>query len=93
MRARSVKALRKLADKLGVTAEHLETGKPNALELGVASAGLEYGSLTSKERRAIETAAEKAAQKGAHKAALDILENRRKQEIAKLQTRLNELGA
>src|SRR5438128_4006256 len=92
VREPSVKALRKLAEKLGVSVEQLETGKPTAVELAVENAGLEYGSLTTKERRAIETAAGEAAREGARKAALETLEQRRKAEIRRLQSRLNELG-
>jgi len=92
VREPSVKALRKLAEKLGVSVEQLETGKPTAVELAVENAGLDYGSLTTKERRAIEAAADEAAREGARKAALEILEQRRKAEIGRLQSRLNELG-
>ena len=39
VREPSVKALRKLAEKLGVSVEQLETGKPTAVELAVENAG------------------------------------------------------
>jgi len=41
-RTPSLKALRQIAGKLGVTVEHLETGEPTAVERGVADAGLEF---------------------------------------------------
>jgi transcriptional regulator with XRE-family HTH domain len=47
-RTPSVKALRRIAGKLGVTVEHLETGEPTPVERGVADAGLEFASLTAK---------------------------------------------
>ncbi len=52
-RTPSVKALRQLARKLGVTVEHLETGEPTPIERGVADAGLEFASLTDQELQAI----------------------------------------
>src|SRR5438128_6124165 len=55
VREPSVKALRKLAAKLGVTLEQLETGQTTPLEQGVADAGLEYGTLTARELRAIQS--------------------------------------
>src|SRR6059058_787458 len=60
-RTPSVKALRKIANKLGVTVEHLETGEPTPTELGVADAGLEFGSLTKAEVREIRAAAAEGA--------------------------------
>src|SRR6266849_10722610 len=48
-RTPSVKALRRIAAKRGVTVEHLETGAPTSVERGVAHAGLEFVSLTAKE--------------------------------------------
>jgi hypothetical protein len=88
----SVKALRHLAGKLGVTVEHLETGQATALELGAADAGLDYASLTAKELREIETAVAHATRAAAQIAAEGILEARRKDEVAKLRKRLKELG-
>jgi transcriptional regulator with XRE-family HTH domain len=93
MRIPSMKALRQLASKLGVTVEHLETGQPSPLEQGVAKAGLEFGSLTAKELRAVQAAADDGTREAARRAALKVLENRRKDEIATLKNRLNELGA
>jgi hypothetical protein len=84
--------LRRLAGKLRVSVEQLETGEPTAVEQGVANAGLEYGSLTAKELRAIQAAADEGARNGTREAALKVLERRRKQGIAKLEKRLNELG-
>jgi transcriptional regulator with XRE-family HTH domain len=43
----SVKALRRIAGKLGVTIEYLEIGQATPTELGVADAGIEYASLTT----------------------------------------------
>jgi transcriptional regulator with XRE-family HTH domain len=54
-RVPSVKALQHIAGKLDVTVEHLETGKPTALELGVADRGLDFGSLTRHELRGSRT--------------------------------------
>ena len=86
-RTPSVKALRRIADKLGVTVEHLETGEPTPLELGVADAGLEFASLTAKELRAIEAEADRAARGGAQRAAEEVLEERREAEVARLRKR------
>jgi transcriptional regulator with XRE-family HTH domain len=88
----SVKALRQLAARLGVTVEHLETGKPTALELGVADAGLDFGSLTPKELSTLEAAADAAVREAARLAARQVLEERRKEEVASLRRRLRELG-
>jgi transcriptional regulator with XRE-family HTH domain len=90
-RTPSVKALRQLARKLGVTVEHLETGEPTPIEHGVADAGLEFASLTGQELQAIEAAVDRAAREGAHLAAEEVLEDRRKAEVARLRKRLGEL--
>jgi transcriptional regulator with XRE-family HTH domain len=91
-RTPSVKALRRIAGKLGVTVEHLETGDPTPVERGVANAGLDFASLTATERRAIEAEAGGAAREGAQRAAEKILEERREAEVAKLRKRLDELA-
>jgi transcriptional regulator with XRE-family HTH domain len=82
-RTPSVKALRRMAGKLGVTVEHLETGEPTPVERGVADAGLEFASLTAKELRAIEAEAGRGAREGAQRAAEEVLEERREAEAAK----------
>jgi transcriptional regulator with XRE-family HTH domain len=87
----SVKALRRVAGKLGVTVEHLETGEPTPVELGVADAGLDFASLTAKELQTIQTAAERAAREGAQRAAEGTIEERRKAEVARLRKQLDEL--
>jgi len=76
-RAPSVKALRKMANKLGVTVEHLEKGTPTPTELGVADAGLDFGSLTKAEIRAIRAEAAKGAREAAQRAAKQVIEDRR----------------
>jgi transcriptional regulator with XRE-family HTH domain len=91
-RTPSVKALRRIAGKLGVTVEHLETGEPTPIELGVADAGLEFASLTATELRAIEAEAATGAREGARRAAAEILEERREAEVARLRERLDELA-
>src|SRR2546428_6682624 len=63
-RTPSVKALRQLASKLGVSVEQLETGKPTPVEQGVELAELEFGSLTAQELRAVQAAADEAAGEG-----------------------------
>jgi hypothetical protein len=88
-----VKALRHLARKLGVTVEHLETGKPTPLELGVADAGLDFASLTPHELRLIEDSVAQATQEAAQLAAETVLERRRKDEVARLRKRLKELDS
>src|SRR5881392_1043944 len=60
-RTPSVKAMRLLAQKLGVTVEQLETGKRTPLEQGVALAGLAYESLTPMELRKVEEATDDGA--------------------------------
>jgi transcriptional regulator with XRE-family HTH domain len=90
-RVPSVKALRRLADRLGVSVEHLETGEPTPLERGVADAGLDFASLTAKELQSIQAAAESAARQGAQRAAEETIEERRKAEVARLRKRLDEL--
>jgi transcriptional regulator with XRE-family HTH domain len=88
----SVKALRQLAGKLGVTVEHLETGTPTALELGVADAGVDFGSLTLKELQTVQAGVDQATREAAKRAAENVLENRRQDEVAKLRKRLDELA-
>jgi transcriptional regulator with XRE-family HTH domain len=88
----SVKALRQVAAKLGVTVEHLETGRVTPLEHGVSDAGVDYTSLTAKELRSIEEAVARAAREGARQAAEEVLEQRRGAEVQSLRKRLNELG-
>src|SRR2546427_7078754 len=75
-RTPSVKALRRVAGKLGVTVEHLETGEPTPVERGVADAGLEFASLTAKELDAIEAEAGRGAREGAHRAAEEVVQER-----------------
>ena len=87
-----VKALRRIAGKLGVTVEHLETGEATPPERGVADAGLEFSSLTAKELRAIEAEAGRGAREGAHRAAQEVLEDPRKAEVVRLRKRLDELA-
>jgi len=91
-RTPSVKALRRIAGKLGVTVEHLETGEPTPVEFGVSDAGLEFASLTAAELRTIEDEAGNAAREGARRAAEEVLEQRREAEVARLRQRLDELG-
>jgi transcriptional regulator with XRE-family HTH domain len=88
----SVKALRLMANRLGVTVEHLERGEPTPTELGVADAGLDFGSLTKREVRAIRAAAAEAARDAARRAAEQVIEDRREAERVDLRKRLNELG-
>jgi transcriptional regulator with XRE-family HTH domain len=90
-RTPSVKALRRLAGKLGVTVEHLETGEPTSIERGVADTGLDFGSLTAKELQRVQAAAERAAREGARGASNEILEDRRRAEVARLRKQLHEL--
>ena len=90
-RTPSVKAMRRLAEKLGVSVEYLETGRATAVEQGVAEAGLDFGSLTAAELRAVQRAADEGAREGARAAALEVTKQRRKAEAAKLRTRLREL--
>jgi transcriptional regulator with XRE-family HTH domain len=91
-RTPSVKAMRLLAQKLGVTVEQLETGQRTPLEQGVALAGLDYESLTPKELRRVQAAADDGAREGARRAAEEVTEARRKAEVAKLKRRIDELG-
>src|SRR6184192_3740718 len=67
-RTPSVKAMRLLAQKLGVTVEQLETGKRTPLEQGVALAGLAYESLTPMELRKVEEATDDGAREAARRA-------------------------
>jgi transcriptional regulator with XRE-family HTH domain len=91
-RAPSVRALRKIARKLGVTVEHLETGRPTPIELAVADAGLDFGSLTEEEFRVVQAGADEGAREGAHRAAERVIDDRRQAEVAALRSRLKELG-
>jgi transcriptional regulator with XRE-family HTH domain len=91
-RTPSVKAIRKLADRLGVSARYLETGSESPTEQGVTDAGLDYASLTAQELQAIDTAVAEAARKAAQQAAEQILEHRREAERVRLRERLAELG-
>jgi len=92
-RTPSVKALRRIASRLGVTVEHLETGTPTPIERGIADAGLDFGSLTAKELRLVQTAADEGARVSARQAAEQVIEDRRKAEVASLRKRLKELSA
>lgn len=91
-RTPSVKAMRRIAEKLGVTVEHLETGEPTPTEIAVADAGLDFGSLTRAELSAIRAAAAKGAREGVLRAAKEVVEKRREAEVAELRKRLNDLG-
>lgn len=87
----SVRALRLLAAKLGVSVEYLETGEASALERGVIEAGLDFGSLSRRERGLIEATVDAAAFEAACRAAERVLAERRKAEAADLRKRLREL--
>ena len=91
-RTPSVKALRKIAGKLGVTVEHLEKGEPTPTELGVADAGVDFTTLTQAELRKIRHAAAASAREAAKAAAVQVIEDRREAERAALRRRLDELG-
>jgi transcriptional regulator with XRE-family HTH domain len=88
----SVKALRLMANRLGVTVEHLDRGEPTPTELVVADAGLDFGSLTKREVRAVRAAAAEAARDAARRAAKQVIEDRREAERVDLRKRLKELG-
>jgi transcriptional regulator with XRE-family HTH domain len=90
-RVPSVKALRKIAGKLGVTVEHLEIGEPTPTERGVADAGVDFETLTDEELRAIRARAATGAREAARLAALDVIETRRQTEMEQLRKRLEEL--
>ena len=90
-RTPSVKALRRMAAKLGVTVEHLERGEPTPTELGVADAGLDFTTLTKAELGAIRSAAANSAREAAREAAEQVIEDRREAERVKLRKRLKEL--
>ena len=92
VRTPSVKAMRRIASKLGVTVEHLETGEPTPTEIAVSDAGLDFGSLTRAELAAIRTAAAEGARESALRAAKAVIEKRREAEVAELRKRLKELG-
>jgi hypothetical protein len=81
-----------MANKLGFTVEHLETGEPTPTELGVADAGVDFGSLTKAEIRAIRAEAAKGAREAARRAAKQVIEDRREAEREKLRKRLKDLG-
>ena len=91
MRTPSVKALRKIAGKLGVTVEHLEVGAPTPTERGVGDAGLDFDSLTDAELTSIRARAAEGAREAARLAAMDVLELRRQHEMDQLRRRLEEL--
>jgi transcriptional regulator with XRE-family HTH domain len=91
-RTPSVKAMRLLAQKLGVTVEQLETGERTPLEQGVALAGLDYEMLTPKELRKVQDATDDGAREAARRATEEVVEERRKAELAKLRKRIDELG-
>jgi transcriptional regulator with XRE-family HTH domain len=92
VRTPSVKAMRRIANKLGVTVEHLEKGEPTPTELGVADAGLDFASLTKAEVHAIRAAAADGARDAARRAAEQVIEARRASEVTELRKRLQELG-
>jgi hypothetical protein len=71
---------------------HVEKGEPTPTELGVTDAGLEFGSLTKAEVRAIRAAAAEAARAAARRAAKRVIEDRRQAERKRLRRHLKELG-
>ena len=90
-RTPSVKALRKIAGKLGVTVEHLEVGAPTPTERGVTDAGVDFDSLTDAELALIRARAAEGAREAARLAAMDVLELRRQDEMEQLRRRLEQL--
>jgi hypothetical protein len=70
--------------------QSLETNAP--LAMSNLGAGLDYSSLTARELRTIEAEAGRRAREGAHRAAEEVLEDRRKAEAARLRKRPNELA-
>lgn len=91
-RTPSVKALRQMAAKLGVTVEHLEKGEPTPTELGVADAGLDFTTLTKAELDTIRSAAAESAREATREGAKQVIEDRLEAERAKLRKKLKELG-
>lgn len=87
-----MKALRKIANSLGVTVEHLETGDPTPTELGVADAGVNFGELTKAEIQAIRAATAEGARDAARRATEQVLDDRKEAERQELRRRLDELG-
>ena|SRR6266571_1068105 len=90
-RTPSVKAIRLLAEKLGISVEYLETGSASPVERGVIDAGVDFGSLTRAELRTVQTAADEAAREGARTASEQVKAQRDKAEAANLRKRLREL--
>ena len=90
-RVPSVKALRKIAGKLGVTVEYLEVGAPTPTERGVADAGVDFESLTEAELAVIRARAAEGAREAARLGALEVVEARRLTEVEELRKRLDEL--
>ena len=66
---------------------------PTPIERGITDAGLDFGSLTPKEPRIVQTAADQGARESARQAAEQVIEDRRKAEVASLCKRLEELSA
>ena len=90
-RSPSVKALRKLAPKLGVSVEYLENGEPGPVEAACNDAELDYASLTVGELGRLEVVAEEAAYRSALTLALDIRRDRAKEEAKRLREAAKEL--
>lgn len=88
-RTPSVKALRKIAPKLGVTLEYLERGAPDEVEDALAKAGLHLVDLTEEERQSIERAASAWRRIGAYEAAVRVLRDRDRQMMEDLSGALD----
>jgi transcriptional regulator with XRE-family HTH domain len=90
-RTPSVKALRKLAPKLGVSVEYLETGYESPVQAGVSEAGLDLADLTDDEHLAIKTAADAGARREALVAALRVVDQREAARLADLEAQAAEI--
>lgn len=90
-RTPSVKALRKVAPKLGVSVRYLEHGDEGPIEEGLAIAGVTLADLTDDELHLIQRVSEAHARAGAHEAALRVLDLREQARLEQIEAEAEEI--
>lgn len=90
-RTPSVKALRKLAVKLGVSVQFLETGEAGPIEKACEVAGLPLPDLSEADLAEVQRVSDAWAYSGAYEALLNVLAKRRRARLEQLEREAAEI--
>jgi transcriptional regulator with XRE-family HTH domain len=90
-RTPSVKALRKLSEKLGVSVEYLETGNEDEIEQAFALVGLSRSDFSQDEMALVVRGASAWRRVGAYEATLDVLKERDRKLLTDLAETMSDV--